>query len=138
MRPYPDRQLGRYPFELAPISVTLAGREPPSAVVALVGEHDAYSSHRLENELVVLLEEGRRIIVDVRDATFVDSTTLSALLSGREAADRRDLDLVLVLSEGSYTPVHQILDITGLRSEFRIFGDVEDALRSFRDRQHVA
>ena len=123
---------------MAPISVTLAGREPPSAVVALVGEHDAYTSHRLENELLVLLEEGRRIIVDLRDATFVDSMTLSALLSGRDAADGCDLGLVLVLSERSYTPVHQILDITGLRSEFRIFDDVDDALRSFRDRQRVA
>jgi anti-sigma B factor antagonist len=123
---------------LAPISVTLAGRAPPSAVVALVGEHDAYSSHRLETELVVLLEEGRRIVVDLREATFVDSTTLSALLSSRHAADRHGLDLVLVLSEDSYTPVHQILDITGLRQEFTVFDDVDDALQSFRDRQHVA
>jgi anti-anti-sigma factor len=123
---------------LAPISVTLAGRDPPAAVVALVGEHDAYSSHRLESELVVLLEEGRRIVVDLRDAVFVDSTTLSALLSGRDAAARHGLDLVLVLSAGSYTPVHQILDITGLRSEFTIVDDVDDALRSFRDQPRVA
>jgi stage II sporulation protein AA (anti-sigma F factor antagonist) len=122
---------------LAPISVTLAGREPPSAVVALVGEHDAYSSHRLESELVVLVEEGRRIVVDLRDATFIDSTTLSALLNGRNTADRNGLDLALVLSDESYSPVHQILDITGLRSEFRIFDDIDDALRSFRDREHV-
>ena len=106
-------------------------------MVALVGEHDAYSSQRLESELVVLVEEGRRIIVDLRDATFVDSTTLSALLSGRDAADRRALDLVLVISENSYTPVHQILDITGLRSEFTIADDVDDALRSFHNQPHV-
>jgi anti-anti-sigma factor len=130
--------MGRYRFEVAPISVTLADREPPSAVVALVGEHDAYSSDRLENELVVLLEEGRRIIVDLRDATFIDSTTLSALLSGRNSADRGGLGLVLVLSEKSFTPVHQILDITGLRSEFAIFDDVDDALASFREQQTVA
>ncbi len=107
-------------------------------MVALVGEHDAYSSPRLESELVTLIEEGRRIIVDLRDATFVDSTTLSALLSGRDAAGRRGLDLVLVLSENSYTPVHQILGITGLRSEFTIVDDVDDALQSFRNQPHVA
>lgn len=123
---------------MAPISITLDGREPPSAVVALVGEHDAYSSSRFENELVALLEEGRRIIVDLRDATFIDSTTLSALLAGRNAAERRGLRLVLVLSGESFTPVHQILDITGLRSEFAIFDDVEDAVRSFRTAQTVA
>jgi anti-sigma B factor antagonist len=123
---------------VAPISITLDGREPPSAVVALAGEHDAYSSSRFENELVALLEEGRRIIVDLRDATFIDSTTLSALLAGRNAAERRGLGLVLVLSGGSFTPMHQILDITGLRSEFAIFDDVEDAVRSFRKAQTVA
>jgi anti-anti-sigma factor len=112
---------------VAPISITLDGREPPSAVVALVGEHDAYSSSRFENELVALLEEGRRIIVDLRDATFIDSTTLSALLAGRNA-----------LSGERFTPVHQILDITGLRSEFAIFADVEDAVRSFQKAQTVA
>jgi anti-anti-sigma factor len=122
---------------LAPISVTLAG-EPPSAVVALVGEHDVYSSHRLEHELVVLLEEGRRIIVDLRKATFVDSSTLSALLSARNAADGYGFGFVLVLSEDSYTPVHQILDITGLRQEFRIFDDRDAALQSLHDRQRVA
>jgi anti-anti-sigma factor len=87
---------------------------------------------------VVLLEEGRRIIVDLRKATFVDSSTLSALLSARNAADGRGLDLVLVLSEDSYTPVHQILDITGLRQEFRIFDDRDAALQSLHDRQRVA
>lgn len=123
---------------MAPISVSLVGREPSTAVVALAGEHDAYSSGRLEIELIALLEEGRRIIVDLRDATFIDSTTLSALLAGRNAADRHGLGLVLVLSDKSFTPVHQILDITGLRAEFAIFGEVQDALRSFRERQTVA
>ena len=47
---------------MAPISVTLAREDPAAAVVALVGEHDAYSSQRLENELAVLMEEGRRIV----------------------------------------------------------------------------
>ena len=40
---------------MAPISVTLARRDPRAAVVALFGEHDPYSSQRLENELSVLL-----------------------------------------------------------------------------------
>ena len=123
---------------MAPISITLDGRKPPSAVVALVGEHDAYSSSRFENELVALLEEGRRIIVDLRDATFIDSTTLSALLAARNAAERGGLRLVLVLSGESFTPVHQILDITRLRSEFAIFDDVEDAVRSFQKAHTVA
>jgi anti-sigma B factor antagonist len=113
---------------MAPISVTLARRDPPAAVVALVGEHDAYSSQRLENELAVLLDEGQRIVVDLRDASFIDSTTLSALLSGRQRAERSGLGFALVLPEREYTQVHHILDLTGLGAGFTIFGTLDDAL----------
>lgn len=117
---------------MAPISVTLAPREPPAAVVALVGEHDAYSSPRLENELAVLLEEGRRIVVDLRDTTFVDSTTLSVLLSARHRAEASSLGFVLVLPAQDYTQVNRILDLTGLASAFAIFGTLEEALVAAR------
>jgi anti-sigma B factor antagonist len=117
---------------MAPISVTLARRDPPAAVVALVGEHDAYSSQRLEAELAVLLDEGHRIVVDLRDASFIDSTTLSALLTAGQRAERARLGFALVLPEREYTQVHQILDLTGLGSAFIICGTLEDALDAVR------
>jgi anti-sigma B factor antagonist len=119
---------------MAPISVTLARRDPPAAVVALPGEHDAYSSRRLENELAVLLDEGHLIVVDLRDTSFIDSTTLSALLTGRQKAERSGLGFALVLPEREYTQVHQILELTGLGTGFRIYGTLVDALGSLRAR----
>jgi anti-sigma B factor antagonist len=117
---------------MAPISVTLARQEPPTAVVALVGEHDAYSSQRLENELTVLLEEGQRIVIDLRDAEFIDSTTLSALLGARHQAERAGLGFALLLPEGDYAQVRQILRLTGLDSAFAIYNELEDALAAVR------
>jgi len=117
---------------MAPIAVTLARRDPPAAVVALVGEHDAYSAQRLENELAGLLEEGLRIVIDLRDASFIDSTTLSVLLVGRHRAERSDLGFVLLLPDRTYTQVHQILDLTGLGPTFAIFGKLDDALAAAR------
>jgi anti-anti-sigma factor len=117
---------------MAPIAVTLARRDPPAAVVALVGEHDAYSAQRLENELAGLLEEGLRIVIDLRDACFIDSTTLSVLLVGRHRAERSDLGFVLLLPDRTYTQVHQILDLTGLGPTFAIFGKLDDALAAAR------
>jgi anti-anti-sigma factor len=114
---------------MAPISVTLARRDPPAAVVALVGEHDAYSAERLENELSVLLEEGRRIVVDLRDAAFIDSTTLSVLLRARHRAEQSSLGFALLLTDQTYTQVNQILDLTGLGPTFAIFGKLDDAPR---------
>jgi anti-sigma B factor antagonist len=50
--------------------------------VALTGEVDLYTGPELKQELLRLVEEGaHRIIVDLTDTTFIDSTMLSVLLS---------------------------------------------------------
>jgi anti-sigma B factor antagonist len=117
---------------MAPIAVTLARENPPAAVVALVGEHDAYSAERLDNELTGLLDEGRRIVVDLRDTTFIDSTTLSVLLGARRRAEQSSLGFALVLPDQKYTQVNQILDLTGLGSAFAILGRLDEALAAVR------
>jgi anti-sigma B factor antagonist len=118
---------------MSPISVTLAPRDPPAAVVALVGEHDAYSSPRLENELSVLLDEGRRIVADLRDTTFIDSTTLSVLLGARRRAEQAALGFALLLPEGGHSQVHEILGITGLESAFAVYSRLDEALTAVRE-----
>jgi len=117
---------------MAPISVTLARRDPPAAVVALVGEHDTYSSGRLENELTVLLGEGQGIVVDLRDASFIDSTTLGVLLGAHQRAEQSSVGFALVLPDREYTEVNQILDLTGLGPIFAIFGTLDAALEAVR------
>jgi anti-sigma B factor antagonist len=117
---------------MAPISVTLARRDPAAAVVALVGEHDPYSSQRLENELTVLLDEGLQIVVDLRDATFIDSTTLGVLLAGRQRAERSGLGFVLVLPAEERAQVNHILELTQLGRAFAAFTSLDDGLRAAR------
>jgi anti-sigma B factor antagonist len=117
---------------MAPISVTLARRDPPAAVVALVGEHDAYFAERLNSELTALLDEGQRIVVDLRDTAFIDSTTLSVLLGARLHAEQSSLGFALLLPDRHYTQVHQILELTGLGPTFAIFGKLDAALAAVR------
>jgi anti-sigma B factor antagonist len=117
---------------MAPISVTLSRRDPPAAVVALVGEHDPYSSQRLETELAVLLEDGMAIVVDLRDVSFIDSTTLGVLLAGRTRAERAGLGFVLVLPTDEHAQVNHILDLTQLGRAFARVGAIEDGLRAAR------
>jgi anti-anti-sigma factor len=117
---------------MAPISVTLARRDPPAAVVTLVGEHDAYSSQQLENELAVLLEEGFGMVVDLRDASFIDSTTLGVLLAGRTRAERAGLGFVLLLPREEYAQVNRILELTQLGRAFASVTTIEDGLGAAR------
>lgn len=116
----------------SPISVTLAPRDPPAAVVALVGEHDAYSSRRLESEFGLLLEEGRHVVVDLRETDFIDSTTLAVLLGSRRQAEQDGLGFTIVLPARDYTQVHQILDLTHLGSAFASFDTADEALAAAR------
>jgi anti-anti-sigma factor len=108
---------------MAPISVTLAPRDPPAAVVALVGEHDTYSAARLEGELGVLLDEGLPLVVDLRDTEFIDSTTLATLLGARRTAEQSRLGFTFVLPKRDYTEVSQLL---------AIFDTLDDALAAAR------
>jgi anti-sigma B factor antagonist len=117
---------------MAPISVTLARRDPPAAVVSLVGEHDAYTAERLESELTALLDQGQRIVVDLRDTAFIDSTTLSVLLGARLQAEKSSLGFALVLPDRHHTQVNQILELTGLGPTFAIFGKLDAALAAVR------
>jgi anti-anti-sigma factor len=103
---------------MAPISVTIDPQEPSVGTITLAGEHDAYSAGRIANEIETLLESGMAVVVDLTDATFVDSQTLSVLLSARHRAHAAHLGFTLVLPDGNYTQVHRILRMTGLGSWF--------------------
>jgi anti-anti-sigma factor len=111
---------------MAPISVTIE-REHPIGILTLVGEHDAYSADRIANEIEVLLDAGMPVVVDLTEATFVDSQTLSALLSARHQADVANLGFTLVLPEDTFTQVHRILRMTGLASWFATYPSLPTA-----------
>ena len=132
---------------MTPISVTIDRQGQPVGIVSLVGEHDAYSAGRIASELEVLLESGLPAVVDLSEATFVDSQTLSVLLSGRHQADTSRLGFTLVLPEttdvsavldmlvsgdGDFTQVHRILRMTGLGSWFAAYPTLREALAGAR------
>ena len=68
-------------------------------------------------------------MVDLRDASFIDSTTLGVLLVAHQRAEQSSVGFALVLPDRDYTEVHQILDLTGLGLDLR---DLRDARRSAR------
>jgi anti-anti-sigma factor len=118
---------------MAPLAVTLEGEDAPTGIVTLIGEHDAYSAARLENELALLVDRRIRVVVDLSDATFVDSQTLSVLLSARHSAETARLGFTLVLPPENYTQVHRILELTGLSTSFAVFPALKRACAAARE-----
>lgn len=117
---------------MMPISVRLDATDPPTGVVSLSGEQDAYSAPRLRNELYALLDEGIGVVVDLTEASFLDSQSLSILLTARHHAAASSLGYTVVLRPEPYTQVHRILDITRLIRSFAVYSELTPALGAAR------
>jgi anti-anti-sigma factor len=118
---------------MSQLSVTLQERDPPLGVVSLHGEHDSFSSARLENELALLLDGGYGIVVDLRDTTFIDSQTLSVLLVTRHRAEQAAVGYAVVLPDEGHVQVHRLLDVTGLKGTFALYGSLREATAAARE-----
>lgn len=99
------------------ISVTL---DQDRAAIALVGEHEAYTAEKLARTIAGLVDEGASIAIDLRQATFIDSTVIGVLLSGRRRAAARGLSFVLLMGDETGWPVRRVLDVTGLVAQFDV------------------
>ena len=62
---------------VSPIATRRAGSGV--AIVALHGELDAYNAPAVKRELAAALEAGRDLLLDLRNASFVDSVVAWAI-----------------------------------------------------------
>ena len=112
--------------------VTIDRSEPGVAVVSLRGEHETYTAPKLERELDGLLDEGVALVVDLTEATFVDSSVVSVLLRIREAAAATDLAFFLVMDDRTGSSVRTLFEVTGLRAVFPVAASREEAVDAVR------
>ena len=95
-------------------------------LVALTGEVDLYTAPELKQELLRLVDEGaRRIIVDLTDTTFIDSTMLSVLLSTLKRLRPSGGQLGIVCSDRN---IRKIFEITLLDRVFPLFQSRDEAI----------
>ena len=98
-------------------------------VVALGGEIDLYTAPDLKSEIHRLIDDGaERIIVDMSETTFIDSTTLGVLLSVVKRVHRVGGAVVLVCPDRN---VRRIFEITLLDRVFVIVDSRDEALNEF-------
>ncbi len=94
-------------------------------VLSVKGEVDVYTAPRLRERLVELVSEGaRKIVVDLEQVEFLDSTGLGVLVGGLKRLRSNDGDLSLVCTQ---TRILKVFEITGLTKVFSIYNSIEDA-----------
>jgi len=97
-------------------------------VIQLGGEVDLYTAPEFKERLVELIEGGKtKIVVDLSEATFIDSTTLGVLVGGVKRLRPAGGSLALVCSDQNIT---KIFEITGLDRVFPIHATRDEALSS--------
>lgn len=101
------------------MSVHLDVERNSDCVVTVSGDADLYAAANVEHELLRLVEDGRRsIVVDLSDATFIDSTMLRVLLNVSKRLRPGGGELLVVCSEHN---IRKIFEITLLDRVFAIF-----------------
>ncbi len=98
-------------------------------VISLGGEIDLYTAPEFKERMVELIEAGKKnIVVDLSEATFIDSTTLGVLVGGVKRLRPSGGGLALVCTDQN---ISKIFEITGLDRVFSIQDSRENALASF-------
>jgi anti-sigma B factor antagonist len=100
-------------------------KDGTACMVVLEGEVDVYTAPRLKEELVALIEGGCvRVIVDLRNVGFIDSSGLGVLVSALRRARERDGAVRIVCTREN---ILKIFRITGLDKVFPILSDPAEA-----------
>ena len=96
------------------------------AVIRLGGEVDVYTSPRVKQEILDLLNAGTsKLVVDLSGVDYLDSTGLGVLIGGLKRARERDGDLKLICDN---VRILRIFEITGLTKIFDIYRTEAEAL----------
>jgi anti-sigma B factor antagonist len=100
---------------------------PDVAVVVIGGEVDFEVSPQLRAHIMRAIKSGkRRLILDLSEVTFIDSTAIGVLAGAVERLDESGGGSLSVVS--SHEKVIQIFEITGLESVISVHASREDAL----------
>jgi anti-sigma B factor antagonist len=97
-------------------------------IVRLAGELDLYNANVVRDSLLEVADDGppERIVVDLSEVDFMDSTTLGVLIEARtKLANRKGF---LLAAPGLET--RRALQISGLDRHFSVHDTVDEALQA--------
>ena len=95
-------------------------------VVAVRGEIDLFTAPELKQKLTDAIEGGKtRIVVDLSETTFLDSTALGVLIGAVKRLRSRDGALVIVNVDQN---IAKTFEITGLDQIFTIVPQRDEAI----------
>lgn len=93
-------------------------------IVAVHGEVDLSWSSRIRDEILGALGEHGRVLVEMKDVHYIDSSGIAALVEGYQTAKQQGRRFGLLrISE----PVRAVLELARLDQVFPIYDDLDAA-----------
>jgi anti-sigma B factor antagonist len=106
-------------------AVTRVDRRDSATIVRLGGELDLYNAHVVRAALFDAADERpERLVVDLSEVQFLDSTALGVLIEARTKLANREA--FLLAAPGVET--RRALEVSGLNRHFAVHDSVDDAL----------
>jgi anti-sigma B factor antagonist len=95
-------------------------------LIVASGELDIQATPRLSTVLAVAsTSAGGRLVLDLSEVSFIDSTALGTILKAAAQLDEAGTNLEVVAPDG---PVRRLLEMTNLTQRFRVYSTREAAL----------
>ena len=94
-------------------------------IVSAQGEIDVSTAPKLRDELSSVSADSVRVVVDLSEVTFLDSTGLGVLVASWKRYNEAGGTLELVITRPQ---IVKVLEVTGLSSVFTIHSSLGDAL----------
>ncbi len=91
------------------------------------GEHDLSTADAIRAQLELSRSRGRPIVVDLTEATFIDSAVLGVLVGEHDRAKAEGLAFVLAIPE-SPGGVRRLLELTGVDAVLPVAADRQQAI----------
>lgn len=114
------------------LSVVLAEHDGDQALVVASGEVDMHTTSELERVLGQLTAQAvRRLVVDLTDVSFCDSTGLSTFVTARNRIHEEFGGVVVLV--GMHSAVRRAFDVTGLTEVFECHETLAEAMAVPRD-----
>lgn len=102
-----------------------------SASIAAHGEFDLHTAHLIASAIATAVERGARsLVLDLRHATFLDCSTLHALMSA--AQPLRSEPAASVVLTGAQGVVKRFVDLVGVDSLVPLARPRDDAIAALR------
>jgi anti-sigma B factor antagonist len=95
-------------------------------VVAVAGEIDLFTAPEFKQRVSAPIDAGAtRVVVDLTETTFIDSSSLGVLIGAHRRLRRLDGALTIVCTSDA---IVKTFKITGLDGVFTIVGSLDEAL----------